>query len=410
SPPPLTIYRLPPSLTGNQPVFPCGGELRGESGYVASEGFPRPYPPNTNCTWSITVPENQSASLSFRVFDLEPDLRCRFDVVSVWGGSGPDPPLLGRYCGTFRPGPLRAPSNRILVRMESDGATNGRGFLAWYSAGPAVGCVGGVLEQPQGTLSSPNWPEHNYPPGVSCTWYIRAPPGKVVELSFRKLDVEPDAHCRYDHVSVFDGGRSDATRRVGRFCGEETPGPIISSGPELLVQFVSDLSVTADGFTASYVHRSPPGPIATPGPIVTPGPIATPEGTSPIACPERCRRTGSLQSSFCASDFVLTGTVKSLTRGPPPDQGWVLISILGLYKGGGALGVPPPSKGTSMRMLLPCRLCPSLKKGSSYILMGRMGEGGGALLPPDAFVVPFRPQQQLQVLTNLSKRGCRGRA
>uniref|UniRef100_A0A8V5GPQ1 Uncharacterized protein n=1 Tax=Melopsittacus undulatus TaxID=13146 RepID=A0A8V5GPQ1_MELUD len=281
-----------PTPNGTRPVFPCGGELRGESGYVASEGFPRPYPPNTNCTWSITVPENQSASLSFRVFDLEPDLRCRFDVVSVWGGSGPDPPLLGRYCGTFRPGPLRAPSNRILVRMESDGATNGRGFLAWYSAGPAVGCVGGVLEQPQGTLSSPNWPEHNYPPGVSCTWYIRAPPGKVVELSFRKLDVEPDAHCRYDHVSVFDGGRSDATRRVGRFCGEETPGPIISSGPELLVQFVSDLSVTADGFTASYVHRSPPGPIATPGPIVTPGGTGPIEGTSPIACPERCRRTG----------------------------------------------------------------------------------------------------------------------
>lgn len=39
--------------------------------------------------------------------------------------------------------------------------------------------------------------------------------------------------------------------------------------------------------------------------------------------------------------------------------------------------------------------------------MGRMGEDGTALLPPDAFVVPYRPQQQ-QILENLSKKQCRG--
>ena len=38
------------------------------------------------------------------------------------------------------------------------------------------------------------------------------------------------------------------------------PSPIVSAGNELLVQFVSDLSVTADGFSASYVHRSPHDP------------------------------------------------------------------------------------------------------------------------------------------------------
>lgn len=387
--------------------------------------FPRHYPPNSNCTWSITVPEGQTASLSFRVFDLEPDSRCRFDSLSVFGGPGPAPPLLGRFCGTFRPGPLRAPGNRLLLRMESDGATAGRGFLAWFSAGPGPGhehqFCGGRLEKPQGSLSTPNWPEENYPPGISCSWHIRAPPDKVVELRFGKFDVEPDAHCRYDYVAVFDGGRSDDARRVGRFCGEETPGPIVSSGPELLVQFVSDLSVTADGFSATYILRSrgpgpPPQPAeggdaaakgkGKPPPAPSPKPLP-PAGPGPGSpCPERCRRAGSLQSSFCASDFVLTGTVKSVSRGPPQEQGWAVVSILGLYKAG-ALGVPQPAKGATLRLQLPCRLCPSLKKGSSYVLMGRVGEDGGALLPPDAFVVPFRPQQQ-QVLGNLSKRPCRG--
>ncbi|XP_032569600.1 procollagen C-endopeptidase enhancer 1-like, partial [Chiroxiphia lanceolata] len=118
-----------------RPVFPCGGDHRGESGFIASEGFPRHYPPGSNCTWTITVPEGQVATLSFRVFDLEPDPLCRFDSLSVFGGHGPGAPLLGRFCGTFRPGALRAPHNRLRLRMESDGGTAGRGFLAWFSAG-----------------------------------------------------------------------------------------------------------------------------------------------------------------------------------------------------------------------------------------------------------------------------------
>ncbi|XP_064593774.1 procollagen C-endopeptidase enhancer 1 [Zonotrichia leucophrys gambelii] len=403
------------------PVFPCGGDHRGESGFIASEGFPRHYPPGSNCTWTITVPEGQVATLSFRVFDLEPDPRCRFDALSVFGGHGPAAPLLGRFCGTFRPGALRAPQNRLRLTMESDGATAGRGFLAWFSAGSPPShehqFCGGRLEKPQGSLSTPNWPEENYPPGISCSWHIVAPPGKVVELRFGKFDVEPDPHCRYDYVAVFEGGARDDARRLGRFCGEETPGPIVSSSPELLVQFVSDLSVTADGFSASYTLRDPAGGSETPetpapkprgGPKAKapPGPNAEPVPTA-APCPQRCRRAGTLQSNFCSSDFVLTGTVKSVSRGPPQEPGWAVLSVLGVFKAAAALGLPQPAKGSSLRVQLPCRLCPALKKGSSYVLMGRLGADGAALLPPDAFVVPYRPQQQ-QVLGNLSKRPCRG--
>ncbi|NXY53337.1 PCOC1 endopeptidase, partial [Callaeas wilsoni] len=427
------------------PVFPCGGDHRGESGFIASEGFPRHYPPGSNCTWTITVPEGQVATLSFRVFDLEPDPLCRFDALSVFGGHSPGAPLLGRFCGTFRPGALRAPQNRLRLHMESDGGTAGRGFLAWFSAGsPPTNehqFCGGRLEKPQGSLNTPNWPEENYPPGISCSWHIVAPPDKVVELRFGKFDVEPDPHCRYDYVAVFEGGARDDARRLGRFCGEETPGPILSSSPELLVQFVSDLSVTADGFSATYTLRdrgsAPETPLTKPRGggkgKPPPSPKAGPPTAPPVGtpCPQRCRRAGSLQSNFCSSDFVLTGTVKSVSRGPPQEPGWAVVSVLSLYKSGG-LGVPQPAKGATLRLQLPCRLCPALKKGtvpwrclewplwppprsshlllkslpgSSYVLMGRLGGDGGALLPPEAFVVPYRPQQQ-QVLGNLSKRPC----
>lgn len=38
---------------------------------------------------------------------------------------------------------------------------------------------GGRLEKEEGTLKTPNWPEENYPAGISCSWHIVAPPDKV---------------------------------------------------------------------------------------------------------------------------------------------------------------------------------------------------------------------------------------
>ncbi|KYO20882.1 procollagen C-endopeptidase enhancer 1 isoform X2 [Alligator mississippiensis] len=430
----------PTAPNASRPVFLCGGEHSGDAGYVASEGFPNFYPPNSDCTWTITVPEGQVVMLTFRVLDLEPDSSCRHDFLEVLSGAQ----RLARVCGTLRPGTILTPGRRVQLRMVSDEATSGRGFLLWFSGAlPHVNdqqFCGGRLEKPQGTIKTPNWPESDYPAGISCSWHIIAPPGKVIELTWGKFDVEADTYCRYDYVSVFQGGQSDDARRVGRFCGDTSPVPIISEGRELLVQFVSDLSVTADGFAATYAARDPeelaergPSPVAPPPlpPVPEPGtgkgkggkdpgkakppptapapPPLAPEGqlpstvpTGPIACPKTCRRTGTLQSNFCASDFVLTGTVKAVTRGPGEGV-TATVAVVTVYKAG-ALALPQPHKGASLRLAVPCRQCPQLKKGASYILMGQL-DTGGPWLPPESFVVQFRPPQH-QVLTNLSKRSC----
>lgn len=71
--------------------------------------------------------------------------------------------------------------------------------------------------------------------------------------------------------------------------------------------------------------------------------------------------------------------MKSVSRGPPQEPGWAVLSVLSLHKSGG-LGVPPPGKGATLRLQLPCRLCPALKKG------GCAPRGGleGSLRPPSS--------------------------
>ncbi|MEQ2207305.1 hypothetical protein XENOCAPTIV_010268, partial [Xenoophorus captivus] len=101
----------------------------------------------------------------------------------------------------------------------------------------------------------------------------------VIEVKFEKLDLEPDMYCRYDYVAFFNGGESDDSRRIGKFCGDSSPGNIVTNGNELLVQFVSDLSVTSDGFMAHYssVTRESRTPTAGGDFIHRPQPTSRPQ-------------------------------------------------------------------------------------------------------------------------------------
>ncbi|RXN32716.1 procollagen C-endopeptidase enhancer 2-like protein [Labeo rohita] len=239
-----------------RPIFLCGGHLTTDSGFVASEGFPSHYKPNSKCTWYITVPEGNVVMLQFRIFDLEADPTCRYDYVDVYNGHSYTVQKLGRFCGTFRPGALISTSNTMMLEMGSDSSTGGRGFLAYFSGGkPHVDenqFCGGRLTKPQGSVKTPNWPESDYPAGISCSWHISVEPNMVIEVKFEKLDLELDTYCRYDYVALFNGGETDDSRRIGKFCGDMVPDPVVTNANELLVHFVSDLSVTAAGFVAHY--------------------------------------------------------------------------------------------------------------------------------------------------------------
>eukprot|EP00063_Salmo_salar_P087102 XP_014061937.1 PREDICTED: procollagen C-endopeptidase enhancer 1 [Salmo salar] len=239
-----------------RPIFHCGGHLVTESGFVGSEGFPSHYKPNSKCTWYITVPEGHVVMLSFRMFDLEADPTCRYDYLDVYNGHSHTMQKLGRFCGTFRPGALISTSNTMMLEMVSDSSTGGRGFAAHYQGGkPHMDenqFCGGRLTKAQGSVKTPNRPNSDYPAGISCSWHISVEPSNVIEVKFVKLDIEADTYCRYDYVAFFNGGERDDSRRIGKYCGDRVPGTLVTNGNELLVQFVSDLSVTSNGFMAHY--------------------------------------------------------------------------------------------------------------------------------------------------------------
>ncbi|XP_029382648.1 procollagen C-endopeptidase enhancer b [Echeneis naucrates] len=537
-----------------RPTFLCGGHLVIDSGIVASEGFPSPYKPNSKCTWYITVPEGHVVMLSFRLFDMEADPTCRYDYLDVYNGHSRLVQKLGRFCGTFRPGALISTSNTMMLDMVSDGSTGGRGFLASFAAGkPHVEenqFCGGRLTKEQGSVKTPNWPNSNYPAGISCSWHITVEPSNVIEVKFVKLDLEPDMYCRYDYVALFNGGEKDNSRRIGKFCGDRPPGIIVTNGNELLVQFVSDLSVTSDGFMAHYSSvprgsrrptaggdfifspqttvvpqkvqkpskpikptpkpRPGPQPKPTKGPLVKKPPLRKPIAKPPIKpttkpkpvkptpkapvkkpapkpgvkptakpkvikpivkpsikpkptrkptlktkptlkpavkpvkpilkskvkptikpkatpkpglsksvtkkpivtkkplpmnplCTQPCKRTGTLQSSFCPHDFVITGKITSVTAGPR-GSATVEVSLIKSYKTG-RLNINKSGPAMSVTLTSTCKKCPGLTKGLNYVLMGKTDTQGNGHLSPSSFILQYKPVHD-KTLATLSRKSC----
>ncbi|XP_025955733.1 inactive serine protease PAMR1 isoform X4 [Dromaius novaehollandiae] len=114
---------------------------------------------------------------------------------------------------------------------------------AWYFS--KSGC-GQVLRASRGQILL-----ESYPLNARCEWIIHVQAGFNIELRFSMLSLEFDYMCQYDYVEVRDGDNLDS-RIIKKFCGNERPPPIRSTGSSLHVLFQSDGSKNFDGFHAVF--------------------------------------------------------------------------------------------------------------------------------------------------------------
>ncbi|XP_056595372.1 inactive serine protease PAMR1 isoform X3 [Triplophysa dalaica] len=130
--------------------------------------------------------------------------------------------LKGRYCAECRPG---------------------------WSGGDCLTC-GGVIHRRQGHLVL-----ESYPTNARCEWTLKVDQTFTIDLRFMMLSLEFDYSCQYDYVEVRDGDSLNS-RIIGRYCGNELPPPIRSTGNSLHILFVSDGYKNFDGFFAIFQESS----------------------------------------------------------------------------------------------------------------------------------------------------------
>lgn len=151
---------------------------------------------NSNCTWIIVAPPDQTITLNWNAFDIEDSTDCSFDYVSVKEGSHGM-----KYCGTRIPRVMTTVGNRVEIMFSSDSSIGSQGFSLTYDFNSPETMCGGHYFASGGVLVSPNFPQP-YPPYKDCTWIIQAPAGHQVHLKPIEFEIEDHSECKFDYLEV----------------------------------------------------------------------------------------------------------------------------------------------------------------------------------------------------------------
>ncbi|XP_029309020.1 neuropilin-1a-like isoform X2 [Cottoperca gobio] len=246
----------------------CGGTIEIHTpDYLTSPGYPGAYPPSQQCVWVITAPEpGQKILINFNPhFDLE-DRDCKYDFVEVYNGGEELSPMLGKFCGKIAPSPIISSGSQLLIKFVSDYETHGAGFSVRYEVFKTGPECSRNFTAPRGVIKTPGFPE-KYPNNLDCTFMIFAPKMSEIVVEFDSFDMEPDttpppgALCRYDWLEIWDGFPAVGPH-IGRYCGQTSPGRVISYTGILSMTITTDNAIAREGFSANYTIRErvlPPG-------------------------------------------------------------------------------------------------------------------------------------------------------
>ncbi|NP_078749.1 TNF/TNFR- and CUB-domains protein [Lymphocystis disease virus 1] len=116
---------------------------------------------------------------------------------------------------------LRFPTNRTTYKEQ-------------FHCGGDTGSINGDF-----TLNS-NFEEYN----CNCSYTVTLKNTSAM-ITFLFYTIDLVNNCTEEYVELVDGTTQSS---LGKFCGDKLPGPIDTTGPELLVNFISKKSSNSTGF------------------------------------------------------------------------------------------------------------------------------------------------------------------
>jgi len=200
-----------------------------ETTEIKSPNYPAAYPNNIDEIWNLEVEEGQKILLTFESFDLESHGDCDYDFLQISDGS-----VEKKYCGSDKPNPVMSSGNTMDITFHTDHSVKRNGFKATWEA-----------VENSGVIQSPNYPA-KYPRNVNETWNLEVESGHRIKLTFETFHLESHSTCSYDFVQISFGSDEE------KYCGDDVPSPVISSGNTMDITFHSDHSKRRTGFKATW--------------------------------------------------------------------------------------------------------------------------------------------------------------
>ncbi|CAG9759987.1 unnamed protein product [Ceutorhynchus assimilis] len=243
-------YNAHLNFTISYKTYQCGGLLTDDEGVISSPNFPNAATDSVECSWHIELASSR-IKVNFTSLNLADD--CDKNYVIIYNGRTPMSPIIGKYCKNDHPELLVSQKLALLIEYRYVKDDNNRnppkGFSFKYE--PEIEGCGGVYQSEKVDIQTPNYGK-DYGNNKECIWDVRSPVGNVIKLHFfDRFYIEESENCTKDYVEIFDSN-DDKWVSLGKKCGRNLPGEILSSNNQLRIIFRSNEKITGSGFRASW--------------------------------------------------------------------------------------------------------------------------------------------------------------
>ncbi|XP_062137785.1 cubilin homolog [Drosophila sulfurigaster albostrigata] len=247
-------------------IFPskCGGRLTSKTGVISSPGYPRPYPRNSNCEWTLEVTPHHRISFTIEAMDLESGMNCNWDKLSAFDLLASDTYSMGdsdlddtegaeifSLCTGKYLQREESATNRALLRFVTDDTVQHNGFRLHYreSCGQSL-----LIDETSYELLTIS---HQVARNETCVWVLRTnDPSKRIIFTPQHVQLHTDASATYatesdcmpHGIQIYEGDTTRGTARQ-RFCRSHPPA-LVSHGNALTISV--PLLLVAE-FEANYM-------------------------------------------------------------------------------------------------------------------------------------------------------------
>ncbi|XP_068779290.1 kremen protein 2 [Struthio camelus] len=158
-------------------VGACQANSSAPAGVIYSPDFPDDYGPDADCSWRVGAGAGAPLELTFRLFDV-PDPNDRLQLrdartrrlLAQFDGRRPPP----------RPGPLRLPTDALLLTFRSDTLLHAQGFALTYRGVTAPATGTRPPPDPRSPPARPSVPRPHGAPRGARAWLTYAAAGAFV--------------------------------------------------------------------------------------------------------------------------------------------------------------------------------------------------------------------------------------
>ncbi|XP_055601686.1 cubilin homolog [Uranotaenia lowii] len=229
----------------------CGGLITSHQGVVYSPNYPRNYPSNSSCEWTIQTNPAHTLQLTFEDIGIVRSDNCTKDYVKVYDGPIRDESkLLMTICDSEANVTSAISSGyRMLVVFQSDEALEAKGFRANFT----TNCGAKINVTQSGIISLENTFTIR---SENCTWILMAEQlTQHITLQVMHMNVvEVEGNC-LANLTIHDGDSIEAPIRYAG-CGSKSPPALVSNGNSLTIHITSEdfnlFSLLGTQFVASY--------------------------------------------------------------------------------------------------------------------------------------------------------------